>query len=321
VKGNLLKLLLDQVSVKVFVADTQLESRRQIRTALKGQKINEFREYKDFNILRSDLEFAYPDLVIIDTDLPGGDVCELIHDIRYKVIGPNPFVPIIAMTWDRDKASIRKIIDSGVDGLLLKPMASNEIIKYVEMLTHDRKKFVVTSSYIGPDRRKEPSRAAEDGLLDVPNTLKTKRSGEQVNIAKLSEWISERMGAVNEERLRKNATDISLLLSIVLPQYRSGKITDQTRTHLTRILEVAEDISKRTKGSDFDHISSLCSNMVNVARSVCRLYRDPPKKDLKLIKPLSDAILAGLHPDKDEAELAAEISASVQTFKKFQKAS
>lgn len=298
-----------------------MESRRQIRTALKEHEINEFAEYKDFDALKSDLEYGYPDLVIVDADLPGGDVSKLVRDIRHKTVGPNPFVPIIVMTWDRDKGSIRNLIDSGVDGLLLKPMSSNEIKKYVEMLTHDRKKFVVTSSYIGPDRRKEPTREEGEGLLDVPNTLKSKRNGEEVNIAELSEWIAERMEAVNEERLRKNATDISLLLSIVLPQYKAGKVTDKTRTHLERIQEVAEDLSARTEGSEFDHISTLCNNMVNVARSVCRQYLDPPKKDLELIKPLCDAILKGLHPDKDEAQLAAEISASVQTFKKFQKAS
>lgn len=250
-------------------------------------------------------------------NLPGGDMCQLIHDIRHNKVGPNPFVPIIALTWSHEKIDIGKIIDAGVDGLLLKPTSPLEIIRYVEAITKDRKLFVVTSSYIGPDRRKTTPRGGEDNLFEVPNTLKTKRNGEVVHLADLTRFISLKLDVVNEQRLKRNAIDISMLLNIVLPHYQSEKVTEQTQVHLKRVEAIAADLMVRTTGTDFEHLSELCENMRDVAGSLVDTYKAPPSKDLKLLKPLSDAILKAFHPDKEEGALAHEISSSVAKFKRF----
>lgn len=70
-------------------------------------------------------------------------------------------------------------------------------------------------------------------------------------------------------------------------------------------------MSERTKKGDFEHISGLCDNLVKVARSLATKRTDPPKKDLQLIKPLCDAILAGIDEENTSSDLAKEISSSV----------
>lgn len=183
----------DLTTLSIYVADEALEMRRLIRTALNGLSNVEYSEYKEFESLKSDLEFSWPDLVLVDIDLAGGDVCELIRSIRYNEFGMNPFVPIVALTWATNRNSIRRIIDSGVDSVLIKPLSASAVVKYVDKLSRSRKSFVVTSSYIGPDRRVDPSKGAQIPLMEVPNTFRSKRNGEPVNVAELNNWIAEEL--------------------------------------------------------------------------------------------------------------------------------
>lgn len=301
----------DQTTLKIFVGDEQLEIRRLVRTALGGLKNAEYTEYKEFDSFKSDLEFSWPDLLIVDVDLPGGDVCDLIRSLRYNEFGMNPFVPIVGTTWATNRNSIRRIIDSGVDCVLIKPLSAGAVAKYVDRLSRSRKSFVVTSSYIGPDRRNEPERESGVPLMEVPNTFQSKRNGEAVNIAELNSWIASELDVFNTERLRSNAVEICRLIELVLPDYLAGKANDNTFEALGRIKTIAADLSERTSKGDFEHIAELCDNLVKLARSLAGNRIDPPKKDLQLIKPLCDAILAGIDADGSGSDVAMEIASSI----------
>lgn len=301
----------DLTTLNIYIADEALEMRRLIRTALNSLNNVEYSEYKEFESLKNDLEFSWPDLVLVDIDLAGGDVCELIRSIRYNEFGMNPFVPIVALTWATNRNSIRRIIDCGVDSVLIKPLSASAVVKYVDKLSRSRKSFVVTSSYIGPDRRVDPSKGKQIPLMEVPNTFQSKRNGEPVNVADLNNWIADELETVNTERLRSNAVEIRRLVQLILSDYKEGDVKDTTFEILDRIKTVASDLAERTKKGDFEHISGLCDNLVKVARSLATTRTDPPKKDLQLIKPLCDAILAGIDEENSSSDLAQEISSSV----------
>jgi CheY-like chemotaxis protein len=301
----------DQTTLNIFVADEQLEMRRLIRTALQGLRRAEYTEYKEFEALKADLAFAWLDLILVDMELPGGDICELIRAIRYNEYGMNPFVPIIAMTWATDRNSIRNIIDTGVDSVLIKPLSSGAIIKYVDMLTNARKSFVVTSSYIGPDRRANSKRVNTVPLMEVPNTLQKKRNGEAVNIAELNTWIASELEVCRDERLRSCAVEICRLLGLILSDYDEGKVGTSTFDGLARIKEIATDLSERTRKGDYNHIAGLCDSLVKVSRALVKNRMDPVNKDLKLIKPLCDAILVGIDDESANSDFAVEVASSV----------
>lgn len=300
-----------QDQLNIFILDDHHETRRIVRTSLHNLKNASYSEYKDYYDLKSDLEFCWPDLLILDFDLQGGDVCSLVRALRHNELGMNPFVPVIAMTWESDRDSISGIINSGVDSVLLKPLTTNSIIKAVDKLVTHRKGFVVTSSYIGPDRRIDTSRPETEGLIEVPNTFKSKCNGETVNIVVLHAWIGRELMAINSVRLRSNAVEIARLLSLILPEYEAKTVTKKTLVHLRRITAIADDLSKRIEGGDFDHIANLCDNLVELANSIAARRLDPLEKDLRLIKPLSDAILSGISATGDELDAAREISSSL----------
>ncbi len=304
--------------IDIFIADSVTEMRRTLRGTLRTFNFESFEEFNDMDSLRRRLTNSYPDLMIVDVDLPGGDTCKMIQEIRTNLLGPNPFVPIIMTSWDTDPKTIKRVIESGVDGLLLKPMSVSALKRHLEVIMLERKPFLVTSSYIGPDRRTDASHKSKVPLIDVPNTLKAKRLGQTVDLERLDRLIAENIRNVNDERLRRNAFEISFLLGLILPAYEAEISDIQTRKQLNRIQVVAIDISERLVDTEFAHVSDLCQNLLTATKSVAENFEQPPRKDFQLMKPLSDAILAAMNPDRPVSDMAGEISNSISNFQNRQ---
>ena len=119
---------------------------------------------------------------------------------------------------------------------------------------------------------------------------------------------------INEQRLKRNAFQISFLVELLMPDFDRGKITEKTTAHVERLSVVAEDIGARMEGTEYEHITELCHTMIKVARSIRKSIKKPSGKDIELLKPLSEAILVGFNPEDDAAGLATEISDAVGKF-------
>ena len=176
----------DGAAIEIYLGEEQLEIRRMLRSALRALQLDILQDFENCGPLREAVQEGRPDLIIVDSDLGGGNACDLVHAIRHNELGKNPFVPVIVTTWRNTKEQIRELIDIGADGLLIKPISINAIQSHVNNIVNERKPFIVTSSYIGPDRRKDPQHTSTVPLIEVPNTLKAKIQGEAVDITALA---------------------------------------------------------------------------------------------------------------------------------------
>jgi CheY-like chemotaxis protein len=88
--------------IDIFIADSVAEMRRSMRGNLRSFNFDSFEEFENVDALRRRLANSYPDLMIIDSALPGGDACRVTQEIRTNRLGPNPFVPIIMTSWDTE---------------------------------------------------------------------------------------------------------------------------------------------------------------------------------------------------------------------------
>jgi hypothetical protein len=52
-----------------------------------------------------------------------------------------------------------------------------------------------------------------------------------------------------------------------------------------------------------------------VAESIAADYRNPARKDIALLKPLSDAVLLSFNPERSASDMAQEIARSIDQFK------
>ncbi|WP_141400482.1 response regulator [Magnetospirillum sp. 15-1] len=113
------------------------------------------------------------DLLVVDTD---GDVeaaCALVRDMRRGIRAENAFAITVLMTSLAQTEHLSHLLDCGADAILEKPVDPVKVAERITALTRKRRCFVVSESYVGPDRRirgrPDSSPAAR---IAVPNPLR-----------------------------------------------------------------------------------------------------------------------------------------------------
>jgi DNA-binding response OmpR family regulator len=307
----------DLGDIAVVLGDPKSGTRRLMRGAMTASGYRDIRECPNVQEIENNLiSSAPPDLIITDTEMPGGDIFSVIDKLRRGVIGSNPFVPVIMLTWDANADIIRKAAGCGADDILVAPISPSDLFGRIKTLVARRKPFVVTSDYIGPDRRQDAGRDGPGGipLIEVPNTLRSKAMGESVSDADLKTAVGQVMTEINDQRLVRHSYQINFLVGLILPAYQEGKVTPEIRIHVTRLSGVSAEIEGRLAGSRFEHVGELSRTMSGVANSIQGNWREPNIKDVELLKPLSQAILNGFNPEKDSSDMAGEINSMVSKF-------
>lgn len=104
-----------------------------------------------------------PDFVILDWLNGPDNGLALTRRIRTDSRSPNPFVPIILMTGYSLKKRILAARDSGVTEILVKPFTAQALYHKIEQTIEHPRHFVVTESYLGPDRRRTKDHHAYNG--------------------------------------------------------------------------------------------------------------------------------------------------------------
>ena len=151
-----------------------------LRQSLTDLEFREIRMGSSVKDIQNSLETRPPDLLITDADLGDGDVCELISDIRNHRIGTNPFMSVIVTTWNPSESLVHRVVESGADDLLVQPASRGQLRSRIDALTFNRKPFVITARYIGPDRRNMTrSEKLMGTAVNVPNLLLAKASGDK----------------------------------------------------------------------------------------------------------------------------------------------
>jgi len=300
----------------VFV-DVERSIRQGIRQILNDQGYRSIRDYSSLEVAEEEIERTAPDLIVMDATMDGGAACDLINRVRQREIGMNPFVGVILTVWQPNEAIIRRIVNCGVDDVVVKPMSPAKLMERINVVAFRRKPFVVTSDYIGPDRRTEAAKE-RDGQkipsIDVPNTLKAKARGHPVPMNELSRLIDDAMFEINEQRLKRHSFQIAFLVGEILPALEKKIVDDKVKRAILRLSEVANEIGVRLKDSNFEHVSNLCQDLIKVSDSIRRNLREPNPKDIELLKPISNAILVGFNPDRNAKAMAGEISQMLHKF-------
>ena len=302
------RLRFDQI--EILVVDPASGSRDSVRNILHDQGFRKLVFGESRSDIETQMEYKMPDLLISDVNLPDGDFAELVTHIRHNRIGFNPFVPVIALTWAPRPELVQRVVDSGADFLLSQPLSAGEIAKRIDSLIHARKQFAVTSDYIGPDRRSTAERESTISLIDVPNALEFKTTGNQ-NSVPLTKAIAESARAVNVHRLQRNAGLIAAIVEEIAVGLEDGLPDKHTLSQIARLHDALDDTSRRMVGTPFGHVSELCESLGKVLRGVAEATdaNITYTREVRLLRPLAQAIRAGF--EVDAATAAREISESL----------
>ncbi|MBT4711191.1 MAG: response regulator [Alphaproteobacteria bacterium] len=302
----------DFADAVVLLIDPDKGSRDTIKTILYDRGFRKFRYGQTIAEMKDQVTKEHTDVLITETDLPDGDPCEMISAIRHNGVGKNPFLPIIVTTWQPTPDIVRKIVDSGSDDLVIKPVSVGGLVSRVENLIHNRKDFVVTSDYIGPDRHDTPGRDEEEktDLLVVPNALKAVVTGapeESTAQAEIQEMIAE----INVHKLERYAVDIVSLVTILVPKVKERVFDSDSVKLLERLLDITGDAHRRMEGTKYAHVSQLCDTLAKVTHNLITHRAKAAEKDVRLLRPLSQAIQAGFDSSDVTAAAARAISSTI----------
>lgn len=298
--------------VDLLLIDPASSARDTLKNILHDQGFRNLSLGGSLDEIRDHLAHSMPDLLISETELEDGDFCGFVTKLRHHDVGNNPFLPVIGLTWEPTPDLVRNVVNAGVDDLLTKPISTGQLVSRIKALAKDRKPFVVTSEYIGPDRRTLEERKSDIPQVEVPNTLKVKATGQQKSVD-IVQAINSVVAEINVQKLERYGVQIGFLVDHILPNLEKGALDSTTGAFLDRLLAVAKDTARRLGGTKYAHISELCDSLVKVTASIRDAKDQPNSRDVKLLRPLSQAIQAAFAADDQQtADAAYRISAQIE---------
>lgn len=96
------------------------------------------------------------DLAVIDSTLRDMTGTEAVKQLRYSSL-PTREIPVILLDSCRDMSVISRARDAGINEYVRKPFTAKSLLSGVHSIVENSRPFIVSSTYIGPDRRTNPA--------------------------------------------------------------------------------------------------------------------------------------------------------------------
>ncbi len=289
-------------NVTVVLAEPNPDLRHAFNMALRGMGFKRIAETGTLKGVRKALLKSEIDLIVTDTSLPDGNVCDLIRRIRHRETGDIPFAVILALVSNPVHVHVKEAVNSGADDLLLKPVTPEKICSRIRLLSQDRKKFVVTTGYVGPDRRRKPrSDGMEIPLISVPNPLQMGRSTFQ-NFDGRQRVVESAFARINLQKVERHAYQIGWLSDRIEEARKQGKPAGEPpmAEYIERLYQISRDMGRRSKNTVHSHLIPLCLTMTDLTKPLKQTGAGPGKNDNDMIQKIAAVIRRVSDPEQQD---------------------
>jgi DNA-binding response OmpR family regulator len=274
-----------------------------------------FRHIETVATLEAFAEYIFktpPDLALCEAQGAGAQLCDLIQNLRQGA-GENPFLVVIVTAWDNSNALVSAVLNSGADDLLLRPFSVAQLGQRVRAHIERRKGFVITTDYVGPDRRKDANRASNAELFEPPNSLKMKAkdkmSGEAI-ARKLDIELKSAREKLTTEKLRRDSFQVCILWRLMQEQ---PIVAGQVSPDLARLQALTKSIELRCRDGEFEAALEWCASVLAAAEG---LSLDVDRNaSMHLLGHGALSLHQVFHPEKSAAEQLSEIDATVAVIR------
>jgi len=256
------------------------------------------------------------DLLSLEASKPSDPAYDFIHRLRRGGVGRNPFAIIVVTTWLPEGQLVKKALDSGADDLLCRPFATSMLAERIRTHALARKGFIVTSDYVGPDRRKDAARAGGTKPIDVVNSLKLKAVDGLSGLAAQSAVqiaIDEGRRTINLERMRRAAFQIGIVAGFVQSHAESMAEGGVRRADLDKIVSTARELAALAKTEDAHQAFKTAGTVIDVAKKA--LEGRELATNAQILVRLSVALQVTLSPDLDENTCKAELDETLERIR------
>lgn len=232
------------------------------------------------------------DVLICDASTEEDGVIGLIRALRLGLLSENIFPIVITMIATPTQALVQKVMDSGSDTILVKPIAFETLRERLLQFSSRREAFVVTSDYIGPDRRKKHRPGTMDiPKTPVPNPLHNKVTGFYGEDA-YKACVSRTANILNRLRIERQCYQIGYLVERIYPEDAQAIDRCPLPTEWRRLVFTAHDLAKRAKGSSYAHVKGMACTLVNFVETMDETGH-LTAKDIQLLSQLSQGLSRG----------------------------
>lgn len=161
---------------EVLICDPVASHRASTRSALYALGCRHVEIVSSLDDFLDALDNRPPDLALCEAQVGLDALCDAIRKLR-RGEGYNPFLILIVTAWTVGPTQAAQLMNSGADGFLLRPFSAGALDQRIRTYVLNRKPFVVTDGYVGPERRHSDARANTAFTFVPPNFLKMKLDG------------------------------------------------------------------------------------------------------------------------------------------------
>ena len=296
-------------SVDVLIYDPVASNRTATRATMYALG---FRRTETVSTLEAFMEAVQknpPDIALCEAQGATDELCAAIQQMRQGSAGFNPFVVIIVTAWEKSTGLINKVVSSGADDLLLRPFSTAQLGTRIESHVDRRKTFVITTDYVGPDRRKDTNRASNAELFEPPNSLKMKAkdrmSGEAI-ARKLDIELKSAREKLTTEKLRRDSFQVCILWRLMQEQ---SIVAGQVSPDLAKLQALTKSIELRCRDSEYEPALEWCGSVLAAAEGLS--LNVDRNASMHLLGHGALSLHQVFHPEKSAAEQLSEIDATV----------
>ena len=301
------KLSFDSCDVVIY--DPVPSNRAATRSALYALGFRRTETVSTLEAFLESMQKSPPDIALCEAQGGAEELCTTIQQLRHGTMGHNPFVVILVTAWEKNTQMINRVISSGADDLLLRPFSTALLGQRIEGHVERRKGFVVTSDYVGPDRRKDNNRPSNVDLFEPPNSLKMKAKDKLPSDVIARRLETELKGArekLTSEKLRRDSFQVCILWRLVQD---AAIVAGQTSPDLVKLQALAKSIEVRSAGTEFQSAVEWCQSVMAAAEGLA-LGVDR-NASMHLLGHSALSLHQVFHPEKTAADQLSEIDATV----------
>jgi len=274
----------------VLLVDPDQKVREHVKTVLREAGFSNLRLGATLDVITDSVGEATPDFLLCGAEFPDGDICEALVMLRHGVVGDNPFLSIAVLSRDAGSQRALDAMEWGADFVLGLPSNADALRQRLGAHFEARKPFIVTTEYMGPDRRQDIERASKIPQVEVPNVLKVKAAGGSLD--GMREAIKATMTDFNMQKLARHVDQVDYLIKRIGPDLMVGEADESVRLFLEKLMFVAEDLGHRVEGTPYAGLSDLCRGLLQVTDAIHSRQAGPRAKDVNLLLGLAQRLAA-----------------------------
>jgi DNA-binding response OmpR family regulator len=276
----------DFTGVEMILVDHNQPTRAGVKSGLFQHGIRGILDLNTMEAALSEFQGKFFDLLVLDASNNTPKAAWVMQQIRQGRLGNNSFITIIALIDEGDKETERLVLNAGADKIVTKPYSVNSIYSAIVELVTDRKPFVVTNDYVGPDRyAKSPNPSTNIPRFDVPNSLQAKVVN-RATMERLQKVVTTVEGTLNEQKVRRDIVQVAWLLERIDESNRSERSPSE---YFGRMAEVLAELGERGSRTHFAESIRQFTEMEDVVRSLAEVER-PSAADIAELRSMAGSL-------------------------------